>query len=353
MSTPVEATSGTLTREQFSLPRLDLFWRFICERQMVWRRRSLEKLPPPWTDDHILREQRFTNIYRELDPGTQYVINNVLEIEAPKPDKIFNTMLYRLVGRAETHAAVGFQYLATFDPQHFITTLKRLRDVEGKAPFTAAYMVSAYASMGSHDKVENVARLFDLLHRRFDAFYASIEGCHHPSEVYETLSTAQGFGNFLAYQTLVDLLYPLNVYGGKPLLPYTHDDWASAGPGARRGIAMLLAAGVTPDHLAVMRWLRGHQDAEFERLGLAFPFLADADGRPKPISLANIQNCLCEFHKYVKISEGTGRGRRKFASAQTALSTVAAPAGTRKRRKSAVSAESSSVSVIQPTLFGG
>jgi len=260
--TSSDTTNGPLTPAQFYAPRLDLFWWFICERQSVWRRRTLEHLPGPWTDDRILQEERFTNIYRELDPGTRYVIDNVLELDAPKPDKVFNTMLYRLVGRAETHAALGFQYLATFDPQRFIDTLKRIRDVEGKPPFTAAYMVSAYASMGSHDKIENVARLFALLHRRFDGFYARIEAAHHPSEVYETLNTAQGFGNFLSYQTLVDLLYPLKVYGGKPLLPYTHDDWASAGPGAQRGIAMLLAEGVVADHLTVMRWLREHQDAD-------------------------------------------------------------------------------------------
>jgi hypothetical protein len=133
--------------------------------------------------------------------------------------------------------------------------------------------------------------------------------------VYEVLASAHGFGNFLAYQVLVDLLYPLDAFGGKPLLLYSHDDWSAAGPGAQRGIGMLLAPGVKVEHLAVMRWLREHQRAEFARLGLRFPFLTERDGRERELSLANIQNCLCEFHKFIKISEGTGRGRRKFAPA--------------------------------------
>ncbi len=312
--------SHSLTLAHFNPERLDTFWRFINERQTVWQKRTLLKLPSPWTDDPVLRAERFTNIYRELDPGTQYVITQVLETDAPKEDKIFNTMLYRLIGRAETHATIGFQSLATFTPAALTDKLHYIRDVEGKSPFTAAYLVSGYASMGTHDKAENVARLFGMLHRGFDQFYARLSASPNSEDAYGVLRTVQGFGNFLAYQVLVDLLYPLNRYGRAPLLPFSHDDWASAGPGAQRGIQMLLLEGgpSAPD-LAVMRWLRHNQRSEFIRLGLDFPYLRDpVSDAPMDISLANIQNCLCEFHKYVKISNGTGRGRRKFGHAPSA-----------------------------------
>ena len=299
------------TCDCFAPDRLDLFWRFVCERQRIWRRRVVQELPDPWTDDPILQRERFTNVYRELDPGTRYVIEHVLELDAPRPDKLFNVMLYRLVGRSDTHAALGFQFLTTFDPSDMQRTLKDLRRA-GRPPFTAAYMVSAYSSMGSSNKIENVARLFAALHADFDTFFARVDRCATASDVHATLRSAYGFGNFLAYQVLVDLLYPLRIYGNRGLLPFSHDDWASPGPGARRGIQMLLQPNVTQSFLEVMSWLRDHQQAEFARLGLDFPYLEDADGKPTSISLANIQNCLCEFHKYVKISEGKGRGRRKF-----------------------------------------
>ncbi|MEO6888819.1 MAG: nucleotide kinase domain-containing protein, partial [Ktedonobacteraceae bacterium] len=294
---------------RFQRDRLDLFWQFICERQCIWHGRFVQKLPPPWTQDQIMQSERFTNIYRELDPGTQYVIQEILEKEAPKPDKIFNTMLYRLIGRSESHKALGFQWLAVFDPAQLERVLKEIRE-KGEPPFTGAYMVSAYTSMGSKDKVENVVRLFALLDQSFGNFYGRIERSSSPAEVYEVLRSAHGFGNFLAYQVLVDLLYPLRVYGNVPLLPYSHNDWASPGPGALRGIKMLLQEDVDVEPLEVMCWLRQHQHEEFQRLGLDFPFLSDENDRVQDISLANIQNCLCEFHKYIKISEGTGRGRR-------------------------------------------
>jgi hypothetical protein len=306
---------------QFLADRLDQFWWFVCERQLIWHKRVVQKLPFPWTTHPVLQRERFTNVYRELDPGTQYVITHILERPAPKADKIFNTMLYRLIGRAETHAALGFQYLNTFDPTAFVHTLKQLRDVERTPPFTAAYMVSAYRQMGSHDKIENIACLFALLQHDFADLYTRIEACRSSAEVHAVLSSAYGFGNFLAYQVLVDLLYPLRIYDNAPLLPYAHDDWASAGPGAQRGIALLLQAQQPPTHtgttktdraLIVMRWLHAHQHDEFARLELNFPYLTNEQGCI-PLSLANIQNCLCEFHKFVKISEGWGRGRRKFS----------------------------------------
>lgn len=305
---------GLISYEHFRYDRLNLFWWFVNERQSIWSKRFVHKLPPPWTEDHTMQTERFTNIYRELDPGTQYAIKKILDIEAPKPDKIFNTMLYRLIGRSETHAAIGFQQLATFDPDYLEYSLKRVRDASSTPIFTAAYMVSAYTLMGSKDKVENIARLFALLHKDFHIFYNHINSCQSAAQVYDILRSACGFGNFLAYQVLVDLLYPLHLYNNTPLLPYSHDDWASAGPGAQRGISMLLKEETRAEHLDVMRWLRINQNVEFNRLGIKFPYLRDHEGKFIEISLANIQNCLCEFHKYIKIREGTGRGRRKFIS---------------------------------------
>jgi hypothetical protein len=321
-----ETISGMHTTNGcFDRGRLDLFWQFVCERQWVWQRRALQRLPPPWTADPILQSERFTNVYRELDPGTRYVIEHILEIDASRPDKLFNVMLYRLIGRMETHATLGFQFLTDFCSHEMERELKSLRRA-GTPPFTAAYMVSAYSSLGSADKVENIASLFGMLHAEFDDLFVRVDRCTAAADVHATLSSAYGFGNFLSYQVLVDLLYPLRVYANKGLLPFSHDDWASPGPGARRGIKMLLRPSDDSQDLDVMCWLRDHQHSEFERLGLDFPYLEDAAGNPTDISLANIQNCLCEFHKYVKIREGTGQGRRKFkAASRGALEQSAIP----------------------------
>lgn len=301
---------ATVGRDTFDPARLAEFWWFVCERQAIWHRRCVERQPPPWTDDPVLRGTRFTNVYRELDPGTCYTILEILERDAPEPDRVFNVMLYRLIGRAQTHAALGFQELARFDAGRLATGLQAIR-ASGAPPFTAAYTVSAYRSMGSPDKCENVARLFGRLAEDFTGFHARLIAAASPSAAHGVLGSPYGLGNFLAYQVFVDLTYPL-APDGRGVLPFSQDDWASAGPGARRGIAALTGSREGIDDLAVMRRLRDEQQAEFDRLGLCFRALRDASGGPVPLTLANIQNCLCEFHKYVKIRAGTGRGRRRF-----------------------------------------
>jgi len=296
-------------RGLFNEDSLDLFWSFVCERQRVWFNRFVLKTPFPWTEDLTLQAERFTNVYRELDPGTEYVVSNVLEFNADKPDKVFNVMLYRLIGSSETHKALGFQFLESFNPIKMERVLKRVR---GSGPvFTGAYMVSAFSQMGSSDKVENVVRLFSLLHENFDGFYSKLLDSTSSESAFKVLKSAFGFGDFLAFQVLVDLRYPLKYYSGKGLLPFSNDDWACAGPGAKRGISLLLKPDKKVNELEVMRWLRDNQRNEFERLNLDFPYLKNSEGTVE-LSLANVQNCLCEFHKYVKIRNSTGRGRRKF-----------------------------------------
>lgn len=302
---------GEIDRGSFTRERLDLFWRFINERQSVWQRRFLNRLPPPWTSDKILKENRFTNIYRELDPGTVYAINEILERDAPKADKVFNIMIYRLIGRSDTHRKMGFQTLKDFFPEKVESVLRAIKE-SGEPPFTAAYMVSGYAMMGSHDKITNVVRIFSLWHEKFLDFYKDLSESSSSKQAYELIKRNKGLGNFLAYQILVDLSYPLKVYSGKGVLPFNNDQWAEAGPGAKKGVAMLLKPGAKVKNLEVMEWLRDHQMDEFVRLDINFPFLLDVNGKNVRISLANMQNCLCEFHKYVKISNGNGRSRRKF-----------------------------------------
>lgn len=298
-------------RDSLEDEKLDMFWRFITERQQVWYRRVIEKRQSPWTDDEILRAYRFTNVYRELDPGTQYVIQNILEADAPRQDKIFNVMLYRLIGRLETHDYLGFQSLDDFDAEEFEERLKHRRDDLGKTVFTGAYMVSGYNQMGSSDKVENIAALFHEIVTN-STFFEQVLTAESLEDAYDLIRTQQGFGNFLSYQVLMDLLYYVDYYDGDAVLTFSPNDWSSPGPGAKKGLKQLVTEFNGFNRLDVMRWLRQHQQQEFDRLELDFPYLETQKGDQLKLSLANIQNCLCEFYKYHKILNSNGRARRCF-----------------------------------------
>lgn len=299
-------------RAWFEGEELDRFWRFVRERQAVWYRRVVRGDDPPWTDDETLRRYRFTNVYRLLDPGTQYAIQDVLERDAPAADRVFNVLVYRLVGRSATHAQAGFQRLDEFDASAFERSLRARREARDEPVFTGAYVVAGYSSMGGADKVANVARLFGTVRDRFEGFYGELVAASGPREAYEAIRDLPGYGNFLAYQVLVDLLYPLDREGGEPFLPFSPNEWAAAGPGAERGLGSLLDEQADAGELEAMRWLWRNQAAEFDRMGLAFDWLRGPSGRRVDLTLADVQNCLCEFYKHRKVSLGTGRARRRF-----------------------------------------
>lgn len=285
---------------------LENFYRFVCERHTIWHRRFVEASPPPWTKDPILRKNKFTNIYRELDPGTRFVVESILEREAPRPDKVFNTMLYRLMCSIPTYTKLGFQYLSEFTEKHFDDVLCDIYN-SGAPVFGNAYLISPYASMGSEFKFRNVSRLFGHIHRDFANIWRGLDNAKSFEDAFYVIEDCYGFGPFLAYQVLVDLTYPLDDPQGK-VLPFGQNEWARLGPGAMRGINRMARVPGQPAALRALRWLWSHQHEQFMEYGLNFPYL----NGDTAISLANMQNCLCEFHKYRSIQSGTGKAQRLY-----------------------------------------
>lgn len=282
----------------FRASRLDTFWSFVAERQRIWHRRSIEEEERPWTDDDILAEYRFTNVYRELDPGTRYAKH--IRRESEGATALYNVLLYRLIGRKETHEAIGLR-----DPQESKGDLEaalRRRDQRGTV-FTAAYTVCAYHWLGGDDKIENVAILFDDLAGDISKTREGLKAAESMKDAYGVLVDLDGIGDFLAYQVLVDLTYDIE---GEQFVELDQDEWAKAGPGARRGLEYL---GVTSDRLAAMQELHASQDEDLDKRD--FPWWRP-DGRPQRLKLSDVQNCLCEHSKYEKSRRDEGRPRRTY-----------------------------------------
>src|SRR5271169_6765859 len=96
---------------------LNLFFQFMYERHLIWYKRNILKEPPPWTKNKILRDNKFTNIYRELDAGTLWYVQHVYtkatecwkeDLGRSERNLIWYTVIYRLINRVETFEKVGF-----------------------------------------------------------------------------------------------------------------------------------------------------------------------------------------------------------------------------------------------------
>ena len=311
----VTTTVNEMQREYFDQESLDLYFRFLAERQSIYARR-LRGANWPWTSDPLLLSEFITNVYRAQDPGTVYLVNNILSVEgATAGDIVFNVMLYRVMGSVpSTHEHLGFQKCEEFNATEFQARLAELPDEH--RIFGDAYRVASYHQEGGGSKVANVATTFHYLAGGMPETMRRIDAARSVIEVYKVFEAMKGLGEFLAHQIVVDLLYSNS--RGEAVVPFGENQFAKAGPGARKGIWNLIGEGFRPANmLIVMNWLHANQEAEFDRIGVLFPWAVDAMGDRIQMSLCDIQASLCEFHKYYRLWNGDRKAQvRKYDPSQ-------------------------------------
>lgn len=84
-----------------SAPQITLvfesFWRFAAERHRIYEKR-LRGEPRPWTDDPILAQYKFTNVFRAADRVSQYLIKVIYHPDASTDaeEVVFRTLLFKL-----------------------------------------------------------------------------------------------------------------------------------------------------------------------------------------------------------------------------------------------------------------
>ena len=85
------------------------FWQFVRDRQELWYRRFILKLPRvEWTKDTILQRISFGNVYRELDPGTQFTVEEILENQCHEEywQVIAHLITYRMFNSIDTYRLI-------------------------------------------------------------------------------------------------------------------------------------------------------------------------------------------------------------------------------------------------------
>src|SRR5258706_15228485 len=91
------------------------FWYFVQERHNIYYKRFVKKEPKPWTKDRVLRDYFFTNVYRELDRGSLYLIDNIINYgggwsacnaalwQGSGGNPLFNSLTYRYFNTITNH----------------------------------------------------------------------------------------------------------------------------------------------------------------------------------------------------------------------------------------------------------
>lgn len=81
----------------------DFYWYFASERQRAFSRR-VSGQPSPWTDDPILQEYKFCNVFRAADRVSQYMIREVCyhDESCTPADRLFQIVAFRTFSKIET-----------------------------------------------------------------------------------------------------------------------------------------------------------------------------------------------------------------------------------------------------------
>jgi hypothetical protein len=277
---------------------IERFLDFICERENVRRRRAKGK-PPPWTDDPLLRDGRFTNVRREHDRVTQWIAKHWREPHADDPDLWFAMVVARFVNWPDTLAQIG--YPVPWRPDHFLQVMAA-RKAGRQTCYNIAYTIHAdnrrdqkYLDVPSYQ----VAEVFDPLWRARERLRPK-EG-DTLARWFARLSECHGLGGgFMPAQIIADM---------KQVEPLKHaDDWwtfAVSGPGSRRGLNRIMRR---PEKA---KWHEADWQRELRALHkeIAPDLVEMGIGQ---LCAQDLQNCLCEFSKYERKRLGEREFKRRF-----------------------------------------
>lgn len=256
------------------------FVEFVHERHRVWQKRQAGK-PQPWTDDPVLATRKFTNVFRVLDPGSQFVVTSLLSDDPDPADFLMRCFLYRHTNLPEAWRAVQAD-LGEFPTRENLESVREIfHDIKqaGGRVFSGAYMIYPQSSVPGTDKIDSIIDLTKSLfvQSQIDVQFLRAET---QADRFAVLRRNKGVADFMSMQILTDFGYSTE---------FREDEFVVPGPGARKGAAFL--------------WMEAEEAIEwgFSTLqAMGPPLIWGSGNRGHFLSRMDVQNCLCEFSKYVR-----------------------------------------------------
>lgn len=289
-------------------------YEFIVRRYMIHKRKDVEGLPAPWTTDTILQNFKFTNVRREHDRETKWVLTNIVNNpDLDYDNKLMNVMLYRMYNKSKTLEIIGvqdFPYSVEGARELF---KKKLRDEPKYTFFTNAFLTCglkvALGNMpGTYDEFMpmRIIKFANLLWN--DGIIDKIKKAKDQKQVFNIIKSYNGLGEFLSYQIFVDMTYIEE-------FPFSENEFTVSGPGCMRGLKNIFKDFDGMNYDEALFWLRDHIDEEFKKRAWKWhpdKLFDDLPVEDRYMNVMSLENCHCEISKYIRAVEGTGRPKNKY-----------------------------------------
>ncbi len=283
----------------------DSYWLFATKRFEVFIRRITNPYGP-WTDDPVIANNRFTNVFRASDRVSQYLINLQYESELSNSKEIFfRTILFKLFNKIETYECLLKKLGRISYDNFFFDEYDKILTHElsqNNTIYSAAYiMPSAGNTFGYKFKHSNHLALISKMMK--DKLYHKIEESNSLEDIYQLLLSYPSLGNFLAFQYTIDLNY-------SAFVNFSEMDFVVAGPGAKNGITKCFQSLGDYSFEDIIRMMTDDQEKECDRLGIKPPKLWG-----RSLQLIDCQNLFCEVDKYLRVTNpevGANTGRKRI-----------------------------------------
>ncbi|MDD4556199.1 MAG: putative DNA base hypermodification protein [Alphaproteobacteria bacterium] len=295
---------------------IDNFFEFLYDRQNVWHKRSVLKESAPWSDDEILQNFRFCNVYRELDGGT-IALTKYLETNLSSEQKLFNIIAYRFFNRRDTIENL-FGGLLNPDEFDWKAYEKRFDEIKQRESiFSNAYLITAHAYKPTYrpqDKHVQILLMLDELRKKLSEIIEKLRK-NKPQKGLEIIQNAVPMaGPFLSGQILLDVTY------AKGIVDYTANDFLIVGPGALWGLNIIFNKKLKPQEAdEKCRYLHSIQKQKFTELlhktgknWLEINWKRGDYPNYPYLALHDVQNALCEFRKYWRLKNGEKAKKRYY-----------------------------------------
>jgi len=336
---------------------LHTFEKFITKRAQAYAHKVNLTIPPP--KDTIILTNRFTNISRRMDRLTKYIYNINKDTCDHSRNQLLivqQVVLNRLISSEHTLIlAHPIQPSSDHTPETFHKFYPSNVHATLNSPsktFDDIIWSNAFYTSGTKTAVNK------LLQQPYEpwmfAWWLS-DRCNDWQNIHQhilnkdahsvlqSLKKVYGIGNFMAYQIYLDLVYlypahldPIPYYTPLIFSPDYYDDVNEGenivspiilGPGCKKGLAELditFSDGrKVPKEMQVW-YLTQFLNTESAYTHTILNYLNTTPQPPHPsipdppqipitrLTIADVENCLCEFSKYKRLCRGEKMKRRRY-----------------------------------------
>lgn len=290
-------------------------YNFVVRRYMIHKRKDVQGLPAPWTKDPILQEFKFTNVRREHDRETKWVIKNIVNNKEMSYDqKLMNLALYRMFNKSITLEAARLPATFPLDEEFHREKLQaKLEDDPKYTFFTNAFLTCGIKVALGNQKDTNdefmPMRIIKFANKLWnEGFVEKVKAAKNQKEVYNVIKSWNGLGEFLAYQIYVDMTYI-------PEFPFSENEFTISGPGCTKGLKEVFDNFDGLNMEEAIFWLRDNWDSLMEERGYKWnpdKLFSDLEPHDRCMNVMSLENCHCEISKYIRATNGTGRPKNKY-----------------------------------------